>query len=38
MKILLVDDSRAVAAVMGARLSGAGYEVILAENGKVAVE
>ena len=38
MKILLVDDSRAVAAVMGARLRAIGHEVTLAENGKIAIE
>lgn len=38
MKILLVEDSRSVAMVMGARLSSFGHEVVLAENGQVAVE
>lgn len=38
MKILIVEDSRAVAAVMGARLTGLGHEVTLAENGQVAVD
>lgn len=38
MKILLVEDSRAVAMVMGARLTSLGNEVVLAENGQVAVE
>lgn len=38
MKILLVEDALSVAAVMAARLNSFGYEVILAENGKVAVE
>lgn len=37
MKILLVDDSRAMAAVMSVRLASFGYEVILAENGEAAV-
>ncbi len=35
MKILLVEDMRAIAAVMKARLSSFGHEVILAENGQV---
>lgn len=38
MKILLVEDSRAVAVVMAARLASFGHEVVLAENGQVAVE
>lgn len=38
MKILLVDDTRAVAAVMAARLMSFGYEVSLAENGRVALD
>jgi diguanylate cyclase (GGDEF)-like protein len=37
MKILLVEDARAVAALMTARLTSFGYEVSLAENGAVAV-
>lgn len=37
MRILLVDDSRAVASVIGARLTTIGHEVIVAENGEVAV-
>ncbi len=37
MRILLVDDSRAVAAVIGARLEVIGHEVTLAENGEVAL-
>lgn len=37
MKILLVDDSRAMAAVMSVRLSSFGYEVTVAENGEAAV-
>jgi diguanylate cyclase (GGDEF)-like protein len=38
MKILLVEDTRAVAAVMEARLTSFGHEVTLAENGQVAFE
>ena len=38
MKILLVEDSRAVAALMASRLTSFGHEVSLAENGQVAVE
>ncbi len=38
MKILLVEDTRAVAAVMAARLGSYGYEVVVAENGQVAVD
>lgn len=38
MKILLVEDTRAVAAVMAARLSALGHEVSIAGNGLVAVE
>lgn len=37
MRILLVDDSRAVASVIGARLTTIGHEVIVAENGEVAI-
>jgi len=37
MRILLVDDSRAVATVIGARLTTIGHEVIVAENGEVAL-
>ena len=37
MKILLVEDSRAMAAVMSVRLASFGYEVSVAENGEVAV-
>ncbi len=37
MRILLVDDSRAVAAVIGARLEVIGHEVTVAENGEVAL-
>lgn len=36
MKILLVEDTRAAAAVMTARLTSFGHEVSLAENGQVA--
>jgi diguanylate cyclase (GGDEF)-like protein len=38
MKILLVEDSRAVAAIMAARLMSFGHEVELAENGQVAID
>ena len=38
MQVLLVDDSRTVIAVFGARLAALGYEVVAAENGQVAVE
>ena len=38
MKILLVDDARSVVQLMTARLSSYVYEVVYAENGKVAVE
>lgn len=38
MKILLVEDSRAVAAVMAARLTSFGHEVTPAENGQVAFD
>lgn len=38
MKILLVEDTRSIAAVMAARLASFGHEVIIAENGKVAIE
>jgi len=38
MKILLVEDMRAVAALMTARLCAFGYEVCHAENGQLAVE
>ncbi|WP_371324203.1 diguanylate cyclase [Dechloromonas sp. ZY10] len=38
MKILLVEDMRAVAALMTARLIAFGYEVCHAENGQLAVE
>ncbi|MDP2808727.1 MAG: diguanylate cyclase [Rhodocyclaceae bacterium] len=38
MKILLVEDTRAVAAVMAARLTSFGHEVSHAENGQVAFD
>lgn len=38
MKILLVEDSRSIAMVMGARLASFGHEVVLAENGLIAVD
>ena len=38
MKILLVEDVRAMAAVMQARLASFGYDVSLAENGQVAFD
>ena len=38
MKVLLVEDSRAVAAAISARLNSFGHDVVLAENGKVAVD
>lgn len=38
MKILLVEDTKSVSAVMTARLNTFGYEVIVAENSQVAVE
>jgi diguanylate cyclase (GGDEF)-like protein len=38
MKILLVEDTRAAAAVMMARLTSFGHEVSLAENGQVAFD
>ncbi|MBK9445957.1 MAG: diguanylate cyclase [Betaproteobacteria bacterium] len=37
MKILLVEDTRAVAAVMAARLGSLGHEVSIAENGEIGV-
>lgn len=37
MKILIVEDTRAVAAVLAARLSSLGHEISIAENGEVAV-
>ncbi len=38
MKILLVDDSRAIAMVMSARLESFGHEVCLASNGQAAID
>ena len=38
MKILIVEDSRAIAAVMAARLGGLGHEVDVAENGSIGVQ
>jgi len=38
MKILLIDDVRAVAAVMQARLASFGHDVSFAENGRVGLE
>ncbi len=38
MRILLVEDAKAVAALMAARLSAFGYDVQVAENGQMAVE
>jgi diguanylate cyclase (GGDEF)-like protein len=38
MKILLVEDTRAIAAVMAMRLAAFGHEVEIAENGKIAVD
>lgn len=38
MKILLVDDTRAVAALMAARLTSFGHDVRVAENGQVAFD
>ncbi len=38
MKILLAEDARSFATLMAARLTSFGYEVILAENGQVAVD
>ena len=38
MKILLVEDARSVSALMAARLSSFGYDVMIAENGKIAVD
>jgi diguanylate cyclase (GGDEF)-like protein len=38
MKILLVEDTRAIAALMAMRLAAFGYEVETAENGQVAVD
>jgi len=38
MHILVVEDSRALAAILSARLASFGHEVTLAENGKIGVE
>ncbi len=38
MKILLVEDSQAIAFVMTSRLNSFGFEVVLAANGKIAVD
>lgn len=38
MKILLVEDTRTMAALMAARLSAFGHEVTIAADGKIAVE
>lgn len=38
MKILIVEDTRAIAVVMAARLASFGHEVDIAENGAVGVE
>lgn len=38
MKILLVEDTKAIAALMMARLISFGHEVIVAENGQVAID
>jgi diguanylate cyclase (GGDEF)-like protein len=38
MKILLVDDARAVSAMMAARLNAFGHDVCLAENGLIALD
>lgn len=38
MRILLVEDTRAFAAVMTARLASFGHEVAIAENGELGVE
>ena len=38
MRILVVDDSRTIATVFGARLVEFGHEVVIAENGQIAVE
>ena len=37
-KILLVDDSRSAAAVFALRLGAIGHDVVIAENGAVAIE
>ena len=38
MRILVVDDSRTIMTVFGARLVEIGHEVVIAENGQLAVE
>jgi diguanylate cyclase (GGDEF)-like protein/PAS domain S-box-containing protein len=38
MKILLVEDSRVVAMAMSAKLKKFGHEVVLAENGQIAID
>ncbi len=38
MRILVVDDSRTITTVFGARLVEVGHEVVIAENGQIAVE
>lgn len=38
MKIMLVEDTRAMAAIMAARLASFGHQVVVADNGAVAVE
>ena len=38
MRVLVVDDSRTITTVFGARLIEFGHEVIIAENGQLAVE
>lgn len=38
MRILVVDDSRTITTVFGARLVEIGHEVVIAENGQLAVE
>ena len=38
MRILVVDDSRTITAVFGARLVEIGHEGVIAENGQIAVE
>ena len=38
MKILIVEDTRAFAALMAARLASFGHDVVIAENGEIGVE
>jgi diguanylate cyclase (GGDEF)-like protein len=38
MKILLVEDTRVMAAVLASRLNSFGHEVSIAENGRIAIE